>query len=110
MTITGGRYNKRNFILRSKNTNEIDLYYLNEFIAGWNLEEQLKKMEKVILVIASNRGIANSLTEEFHYEKAFLMSGLRELSGLVDDKVIKIDLCIDQIVGAVGYQIIGGRI
>lgn len=99
MTITGDRLNKRGFILKSKNTNEIDLYHETEFIAGWNIEEQLEKIEKVILVIADTQGKANSLEEKFHYKEAFLMSGLNPINHLVNDAVIKIDLCIDKVVG-----------
>lgn len=77
----------------------ISMQYKNEFICKWNLEDSLEKINKVILVYAETRGNTGSSDEEFHYVRAYLLNGLKDINDLLLNGNIVIDFCIDQKVG-----------
>lgn len=98
-TVKGNRVNNLGFRLASTTDSTIDMFCHDEFICQWDLTEPLKKIDKIILALAKTRGVANSNGEEFHYVKADIYDGLKNLSTLVNEGTIVIDFCIDQAVG-----------
>jgi len=95
-TVKGTTNNNLGFILRSDTDNTIDMFYNDEFICRWELTEQLEKIDKIILTLAETQGSVNSRNESFHYVKANIFDGLKNLSRLVNEGTIVIDFCIDQ--------------
>jgi hypothetical protein len=91
--------NNRGLWLIGKGKAEIEMYQGEEFICRWDLTEQLKKIEKVILVEARAAGKTGSKEECFHYTGAYLLEELRPLVDLVQEGILVIDFCIDQKVG-----------
>ena len=98
-TITGKKFNRLGLKLVSAETNTIEVYHHDEFISGWNLTQALNKPEKVIIVFAETTGKVNTLEERFHFKEAYRCEGFKDLTELVNDGVIFLDLCIDQVVG-----------
>lgn len=95
-TVKGGKNNNHGLILRSETNSTIDMFCKDEFICRWELTEQLEKIDRVILALAETQGSLNSKDESFHYVKAFIVDGLKNLSNLVNGGTIVIDFCIDQ--------------
>jgi len=99
-TITGTRQNSLGFILKSPDPSSINMYYREESICGWNLENSIEKIDQIILVMAETLGKTLARDEQFHYIKAYLLDELRNMDELVGNGVIVIDFCIDQPVGS----------
>lgn len=99
-TVTGTRANSLGLILKPSGKSSIDMFFGEEFICGWHLEESLKKIDRIILVLADTRGETASKDEEFHYVQAYLYNGLKSVDELVGKGIIVIDFCIDQVMGS----------
>lgn len=100
VTIHGRKPNPQGLQLRGIGDANLDMVYNpkgeQEFICEWHLTHSLHKIDQIILVVVSTQGKTNATDELFHYEKAFLLDGLRPLKELVDTGIIVIDFCIDQ--------------
>ena len=70
-----------------------------EFICRWDLRDQLEKIDQVILVLAKTSGRTGAGDESFHYVKGYLLNGLKDLADLIDNELIMVDFCIDQVIG-----------
>lgn len=97
-TIKGNRENNLGFQLKALGSSKIALLHKNKQISTWNLSESLSKIDNIFLGIAETQGLANSKHEKFHFVKAFFCEGLKDLSDLITEGTIVIDLCIDQLV------------
>jgi len=95
-TVKGTRQNNLGFILKSSDSSSIKMFYGDEFICGWNLEESIKKIDQIILVMAETKGRTLAKDERFHFVEAYLLDELKNMDDLVDSGVIVIDFCIDQ--------------
>ena len=96
-TVTGARANNLGLILlAAPEGNGFELYCHDEFIARWDLSEQLAKMDRLILAFARTQGQANSPQERFHFFQAFMLEGLNGMASLVEEGVVTLSLCIDQ--------------
>lgn len=98
-TTVKSRPNNLGLRLIAKEKTGIEMYHGEEFICKWDLSEQLKKIEKIILVDARTTGKTRSKEERFHYTGAYLLEELRPLVDLVQEGILVIDFCIDQKVG-----------
>lgn len=98
-TIKGRRENNLGFILTSSGPSKISLKCKDEFICQWDLSKRLPKMGNIVLAIAETKGAVGSRNEQFHFLRASLLIGLKELSTLIDAQAVVIDFCIDQVVG-----------
>lgn len=100
MTIRGNRINSRGFQIIPQGDSVFSLCYFGneipEFLSKWDLSDQMNKINRVILVVADSRGAANSREEVFHYNEAYLLENLKNLSELIKSGIIVMDLCIDQ--------------
>nr|2ODH_A Chain A, R.BcnI [Brevibacillus centrosporus]2Q10_A Chain A, R.BcnI [Brevibacillus centrosporus]2Q10_B Chain B, R.BcnI [Brevibacillus centrosporus]3IMB_A Chain A, R.BcnI [Brevibacillus centrosporus]3IMB_B Chain B, R.BcnI [Brevibacillus centrosporus]3IMB_C Chain C, R.BcnI [Brevibacillus centrosporus]3IMB_D Chain D, R.BcnI [Brevibacillus centrosporus]AAM03021.1 R.BcnI [Brevibacillus centrosporus] len=93
-TIKGGRLNNLGLTLNAKHASEINLYYQDEYLSTWDLN--LSKIEKLVLVFAETIGRANSPEEQFHFTKAYMLTEINDITSLINDGVLVMDLCIDQ--------------
>ncbi len=96
VTVKGTIENRQTLRLRGIGDAALDMVSGDEMICEWDLSAKIDKMDKVVLGIADTIGSTNSLDEQFHYIKAFLLDGLRPIRDLVDRDIIVIDFCIDQ--------------
>lgn len=95
-TIRGDKYNSLGFILKAISENEISLYYHDEYLATWDLSQARRKIDQIILAFADTKGTVNSKEEQFHYTKAFLLDGMKDLAEAINSGAVVMDLCIDQ--------------
>jgi hypothetical protein len=96
VTITGRKPNRQGLQLRGIGDVSLDMVYRDEFICEWDLTNSLRKIDQIILAIVKTQGKTNATDELFHYERAFLLDGLKPLKNLIDTGIIVIDFCIDQ--------------
>ncbi|MDR0852832.1 MAG: MvaI/BcnI family restriction endonuclease [Clostridiales Family XIII bacterium] len=95
-TIKGDKENNLGFILTAHNESKIELHYQNEYLATWDLTEAKNKLDRVILAFAETTGKTNARDEKFHYIKAYILSGVKNLSDAISSGAVVMDLCIDQ--------------
>ena len=101
-TISGSKYNRLGLKLLSFKKNNLEVYYYDEFISAWDLSDALEKPEKIIMVFASTTGKGNTLQEKFYFSNAYRLEGLKDLTELLNNNAIFLDLTIDKTVGETG--------
>ncbi len=99
-TVKGTRQNNLGFRLKGIDNHNLGMYFHEEYICTWNLIKSLKKIKMIILAEAETQGTANSTDEKFHYVRAFLLENLKPLPILVENGIVVIDFCIDQVIGS----------
>jgi hypothetical protein len=105
ITVSGRRVNSVGLRLRGIGDTTLDMVHGSEDICKWDLTGPLEKIDQIILVLAKTQGGRNMADEEFHYIKAYVLNGLKNLKELVDTDVVVIDFCIDQPLDASGKPI-----
>jgi hypothetical protein len=93
-TIRGGKLNSLGLMLKANSASEINLYYKDEYLATWDLD--LTKIGHMILAFADTRGNVNTIEEEFHFTEAYMMTGINDITSLINDGILVMDLCVDQ--------------
>lgn len=93
-TIKGGKPNSLDLWLKANNSSEINLYYQDEYISTWDLD--LSKIKQMVLAFADTQGTVNSKEEKFHFVEAYIMSGINDITSLINDGILVMDLCVDQ--------------
>lgn len=102
VTVKGTKENSVGLRLRGIDNGHLDMVSGDEFICEWNILEPLKKINQIILVFAETTGKTKANDEKFHYVEALLLDELKPLKNLIDNDVIVIDFCIDQLLDAKG--------
>lgn len=95
-TIYGNKENSLGFILKASGTNNVDLYYHDEYLARWDLSSGLAKIQQVLLAFAETTGKRNSAEEQFHYIRAYILSSPQNIYKAISEGAVVMDLCIDQ--------------
>ena len=96
VTVNGVKPNPLGLKLRGIHGTAVDMVYGDEFLSEWDLTNPLKKIDQIILAVANTTGATKASDEKFHYERAFLLDGLKPLKELIDTGIIVIEFCIDQ--------------
>lgn len=95
-TIYGNRINKRGFILKRSDTDSIDLYYNDEFLASWELSSGEAKIQQVLLAFAETIGKSNTKEEQFHYVKAYILHSPRNIYQAISEGTVVMEFSMDQ--------------
>lgn len=95
-TIRGDKINNRGFRLIASSDNEIHLYHENDYLSTWDLSAAADKINKVILAFAETKGKTNTINEEFHYVRAYLLEGNKGIAQAIQNGAVVMDLCVDQ--------------
>ena len=100
-TIKGTAPNNLNLVLGPDENTKFSIYYQpndekREFLAKWDVEDKIEKIDKIILVYANAEGRTNARDERFHFIEAWLLKGIKSVADLIDSGVIVVDLCIDK--------------
>jgi hypothetical protein len=93
-TIKGGKSNSLDLWLKANNSSEINLFYQDEYISTWDLD--LSKISQMVLAFADTQGMVNSKEEKFHFVEAYMMSGINDITSLINDGILVMDLCVDK--------------
>lgn len=94
--IYGNKENSLGFILKASGTNNVDLYYHDEYLARWNLTSGLAKIQQVLLAFAETVGEKNTADEQFHYIRAYILSSPKNIYKAISEGAVVMELCIDQ--------------
>ncbi|QOS98918.1 hypothetical protein JNUCC42_21295 [Brevibacterium sp. JNUCC-42] len=94
-TIKGGRVNSLGLTLKANNASEINLYYQDEYLSTWDLD--LTKIQKMVLAFANTLGTSNSSNEQFHFVEAYMLTETNDITALINDGILVMDLCVDQV-------------
>ncbi len=103
-TIKGNKFNNLGFILRSSGESMVHLYYLDEYLATWDLTSGEGKINQIILAMAETVGKANSKEEQFHFVKAYILSSPKNIYEAISEGAVVMELCIDQPVAEFGIK------
>lgn len=99
-TINGTHVNRQGLQLIPDDAFKFSMFHISpgkkEFICRWDLQEQIRKIDNIILVSAKTQGDTNSPDEKFHYTDAWILNGIKRLDSLIKEGVIVVDFCIDQ--------------
>ena len=87
-TINGRKPNSLDLILGPNDETRFSMYYqpntsTKEFICTWDIEDSLRKIDSIILVLADTKGKTNARDEQFHYVEAWLYNELKDFSTLL---------------------------
>jgi hypothetical protein len=96
VTVKGTKENSVKLRLRGIGDAALDMVTGATLLCEWDLTNSLKKIDQIILVFAESSAKTRDASETFHYQKAFLLDGLKPIKDLVDKDIIVIDFCIDQ--------------
>ena len=99
-TIDGKKFNSLNLKLFAPNNNSLEVYHGTEFISGWDLSNSLHKPNKIIMCFAETQGTHNTTGERFHFVEAYRLEGFKDITELVNNGSVFLDLCIDQELGS----------
>jgi hypothetical protein len=97
-TIKGDKHNNLGFKIGvcPKSDKEFSLYYKDEHLAKWDMSAFVDKVQNIVLVFAEPKGKTNSPDEQFHYNKAYMLSGLKCIREAILSGALVMDLCIDK--------------
>ena len=72
------------------------MFYHDEYLATWDLSSGEQKIHQVLLALAETRGTANSINEEFHYIRAYILSAPKDIYEAITAGAVVMEFCIDQ--------------
>jgi hypothetical protein len=101
-TITGHKFNSLGLKLVSTAKNDFQVYYKDELLSTWKLDDSVHKVDEIIMVFPDTQGAVNTKEETFHFNEAYYLSGFKPLSELITNNAMFLDLCIDKEVNDTG--------